>query len=184
MPGHHVIVFAHHACKCCQTTRSGPSIRLRQKCITVHVCLSICFCVHVCVCVCVSHSRWCLQDITNLKDFFEVNLELTKPGSPIAIHDVEEAIVSRGHILPPAMISQCKITHSLIGEGSVLRVRLAPLDHNRPYHINCVTHYAPVPDHTRPYHITAALTALLSISQDTNVPIISQHHSQCSCQCP
>ena len=125
-----------------------------------------CLCVSVCVRVRVSHSKRCLQDITNLKDFFEVNLELTKPGSPIAIHDVEEAIVSRGHILPPAMISQCKITHSLIGEGSVLRVRLAPLDHDHPY------------------RITASLTVLLSISLTTNVPMISLHHSPRSCQHP
>ena len=65
-----------------------------------------------------------VQDISNLKDFFEVNLEQTKPGSPIAIHDVEETIVSRGHILPPSMISGCQINNSLVGEGSVLRVTL------------------------------------------------------------
>ena len=63
-----------------------------------------------------------LQDITNLRDFFEVNLEMTQPGSPIAVFDVEETIVSRGHILPPAMIHKCDIQRSLVGEGSALRV--------------------------------------------------------------
>ena len=55
-----------------------------------------------------------------------MNMELTKPGSPIAIHDVEETIVSRGHILPPSMISGCQINNSLVGEGSVLRVTPLP----------------------------------------------------------
>ena len=65
------------------------------------------------------------QDIINLKDFFEVNLEMTKPGSPITIFDVEEAIVSRGHILPPSLIHKCEVVHSLVGEGSTLRVSQA-----------------------------------------------------------
>lgn len=63
-----------------------------------------------------------LQDITNLRDFFEVNLEMTRPGSQITVFDVEETIVSRGHILPPAMIHKCDIQRSLVGEGSALRV--------------------------------------------------------------
>jgi len=67
--------------------------------------------------------HWLLQDISNLRDFFEVNLEMTSPGSPISVFDVEETIVSRGHILPPAMIHKCEIVHSLMGEGSALRVR-------------------------------------------------------------
>lgn len=64
------------------------------------------------------------QDISNLRDFFEVNLEMTRPGSPISVFDVEETIVSRGHILPPAMIHNCEIKHTLVGEGSALRVSL------------------------------------------------------------
>lgn len=61
------------------------------------------------------------RDISNLRDFFEVNLEMTSPGSPITVFDVEESIVSRGHILPPAMIHKCEIMHTLVGEGSALR---------------------------------------------------------------
>ncbi|DBB12890.1 TPA: hypothetical protein ACH3X3_005650 [Trebouxia sp. C0006] len=61
------------------------------------------------------------RDISNLRDFFEVNLEMTSPSSPISVFDVEETIVSRGHILPPAMIHKCEIVHSLMGEGSALR---------------------------------------------------------------
>lgn len=57
-----------------------------------------------------------------MRDFFEVNLEMTSPGSPITVFDVEESIVSRGHILPPAMIHKCEIMHTLVGEGSALRV--------------------------------------------------------------
>ena len=63
-----------------------------------------------------------LQEISSLRDFYEVNMELTRPGSPVSIYDVDEAIVSRGHILPPAIIHNCEITHSLVGEGSVLVV--------------------------------------------------------------
>ena len=66
--------------------------------------------------------HWLFQDISNLRDFFEVNLEMTSPGSPISVFDVEETIVSRGHILPPAMVHKCEIVHSLMGEGSALRV--------------------------------------------------------------
>ena len=65
-----------------------------------------------------------LQDISNLRDYFEVNLEMTKPGSPITVFDVEETIVSRGHILPPAVIHDCDVNHTLVGEGSALRVRV------------------------------------------------------------
>ena len=65
-----------------------------------------------------------MQDISNLREFFEVNLEMTSPSSPITVFDVEETIVSRGHILPPAMINKCEIVHSLVGEGSALRVSL------------------------------------------------------------
>lgn len=68
-----------------------------------------------------------LQDISNLRDFFEVNLEMTKPSSPVTIFDVEETIVSRGHILPPSMINKCEIEHSLLGEGSSLRVSAVTL---------------------------------------------------------
>lgn len=67
-------------------------------------------------------THYVLQDITNLRDFFEVNLEMTRSGSQITVFDVEETIVSRGHILPPAMIHNCDIQRSLVGEGSALRV--------------------------------------------------------------
>ena len=69
-----------------------------------------------------------LQEISSLRDFYEVNMELTRPGSPVSIYDVDEAIVSRGHILPPAIIHNCEITHSLVGEGSVLVVSRACQD--------------------------------------------------------
>ncbi len=48
---------------------------------------------------------------------------MTSPSAAISVFDVEETIVSRGHILPPAMIHKCEIVHSLMGEGSTLRVR-------------------------------------------------------------
>lgn len=78
-------------------------------------------------------THYLLQDITNLRDFFEVNLEMTRSGSQITVFDVEETIVSRGHILPPAMIHKCDIQRSLVGEGSALRVSLPALGLHAPY---------------------------------------------------
>lgn len=57
---------------------------------------------------------------------------MTSPGSPITVFDVEETIVSRGHILPPAMIHKCDIQRSLVGEGSALRVGPSALGLHEP----------------------------------------------------
>ena len=65
-----------------------------------------------------------LQELADLRDFYETNLELGKPGSPISIFDADKAIVSRGQILPPSIIHNCEIHDSLVGEGSILVVRL------------------------------------------------------------
>ena len=62
--------------------------------------------------------------MAGLRDYYEANLELALPKSPISIFDVDEAIVSRGHILPPSIIHDCTISNTLVGEGSVLVVRL------------------------------------------------------------
>ena len=68
----------------------------------------------------------CAQDVNSLRDFYEVNLELALPGAPISFYEVEEGIVSTGHVLPPVLVHDCEIENSLIGEGSVLRVRPCP----------------------------------------------------------
>lgn len=64
-----------------------------------------------------------MQDVNSLRDFYEVNLELALPGAPISFYEVEEGIISSGHVLPPALIHDCQVEDSLVGEGSVLRVR-------------------------------------------------------------
>ena len=64
-----------------------------------------------------------MQDVSSLRDFYEVNLELALPGAPISFYEVEEGIVSTGHVLPPVLVHDCEIENSLVGEGSVLRVR-------------------------------------------------------------
>ena len=64
-----------------------------------------------------------MQELAGLRDYYEANLELALPKSPISIFDVDEAIVSRGHILPPSIIHDCTISNTLVGEGSVLVVR-------------------------------------------------------------
>jgi hypothetical protein len=74
------------------------------------------------------------QDVSSLRDFYEVNLELALPGAPISFYEVEEGIVSTGHVLPPVLVHACEIENSLVGEGSVLQVwgflcLLAPLLH-------------------------------------------------------
>ena len=65
-----------------------------------------------------------MQDVNSLRDFYEVNLELALPGAPISFYEVEEGIISSGHVLPPSLIHNSEIENSLVGEGSVIRVRL------------------------------------------------------------
>ena len=64
-----------------------------------------------------------MQEISTLRDFYEVNLELASPTSPVSLFDVDDAIVSRGQMLPPAIMHRCQISNSLIGEGTVVQVR-------------------------------------------------------------
>ena len=64
----------------------------------------------------------CLQPLASLRDYFEVNLELSNPGSPVGIYQADETIVSRGHIAPPSTIHQCELKSTLVGEGSFLHV--------------------------------------------------------------
>lgn len=63
-----------------------------------------------------------MQELAGLRDFYEANLELARPKSPISIFDVDTTIVSRGKILPPSIIHNSEIFDSLVGEGSVLVV--------------------------------------------------------------
>lgn len=63
-----------------------------------------------------------LQPIGGLRDFFEINLELARPNSPVTLLQADEAIESRGHMAPPSTIHACEIVNTLIGEGTVLRV--------------------------------------------------------------
>ena len=60
----------------------------------------------------------CLQPLSSLRDFFEVNLDLSKPGSPVGIYQADETIVSRGHIAPPSTIHDCELSNTLVCEGS------------------------------------------------------------------
>lgn len=71
------------------------------------------------------HMIYLVQELAGLRDFYEANLELAKPGSPISVFDADKTIVSRGQILPPSIIHNCEIHHSLVGEGSILVVRSA-----------------------------------------------------------
>lgn len=68
-----------------------------------------------------------VKELAGLRDFYEANLELATPKSPISIFDVDTTIVSRGKILPPSIIHNCEIHDSLLGEGSVLVVNACPL---------------------------------------------------------
>ena len=65
----------------------------------------------------------CVQPLNSLRDFFEVNLDLSKPGSPVGMYQADETIVSRGHIAPPSTIHNCELTNTIVGEGSCLIVR-------------------------------------------------------------
>ena len=72
---------------------------------------------------CFPDQHACLQPLSSLRDFFEVNLDLSKPGSPVGIYQADETIVSRGHIAPPSTIHNCDLVNTLVGEGSCLMVR-------------------------------------------------------------
>lgn len=64
-----------------------------------------------------------LQELAGLRDFYEANLELALPGSPISVFDADKAIVSRGQILPPSIVHKSEIHDTLVGEGSIVVVR-------------------------------------------------------------
>ncbi|KAK9844020.1 hypothetical protein WJX81_002055 [Elliptochloris bilobata] len=66
------------------------------------------------------HFNGYFRDVLTLRDLYEVNLSLARPGSPISFYDVEKGIVSSAPVRPPAIIHNCDIEHTLVGEGSVL----------------------------------------------------------------
>ena len=73
-----------------------------------------------------------------LRDLYEVNLGLAQPGAPISFYDVEKGIVSAAPVRPPAIIHNCDIENTLIGEGSVLHVRADAFSDLTPCnHENC-----------------------------------------------
>ena len=73
-----------------------------------------------------------LQDVASLRDFYEVNLELARPSAPLSFYEVDKAIVSKGEVLPPSIIHKCQLVDTLVGEGSVLRVRYINLSGSFP----------------------------------------------------
>jgi len=60
-------------------------------------------------------------DVGTLRNFYDVNLSLARPGAPLSIEDIHKGIISRGSFCPPAIITHCELENSLVGEGCVLR---------------------------------------------------------------
>lgn len=57
------------------------------------------------------------HDVSSLKDFYETNLVLAQPDSPIS-DDV--SVATRGSMLPPAQIHGAEVSGSIVGDGAVL----------------------------------------------------------------
>lgn len=57
------------------------------------------------------------HDVSSLKDFYETNLVLAQPDSPIS---EQISVATRGSMLPPAQLHGTQISNSIVGDGAVL----------------------------------------------------------------
>lgn len=67
------------------------------------------------------HHEGFWKDITTLRAFYDINLELTKPNPPLSVSAIHRGIISRGYHNPPAIITRCEIENTLVGDGCQLR---------------------------------------------------------------
>ncbi|KDD73060.1 nucleotidyl transferase [Helicosporidium sp. ATCC 50920] len=64
------------------------------------------------------HGYW--HDVSSLKDFYEANLDLSDPRGPLHMFEVENVVMARGSILPPAHMHGAHVVDSAVGDGAVL----------------------------------------------------------------
>lgn len=65
------------------------------------------------------HGYW--RDVSSLRDYYEANLEMAGPNSPLKQFEVEGAITAKGRQLPPALMQgEVNVTDSLLDDGAVL----------------------------------------------------------------
>jgi glucose-1-phosphate adenylyltransferase len=60
-------------------------------------------------------------DVSTLRNFYDVNLQLASSEAPLSVEEIHKGIVSRGSFCPPAIVSHCELDNTLVGEGCVLR---------------------------------------------------------------
>lgn len=60
------------------------------------------------------------HDISSLGDFYDANLELTRPEAPLNALRSDGAAVARGSMLPPAQMHDAEIENAIVGDGAVL----------------------------------------------------------------
>lgn len=60
------------------------------------------------------------EDIGTISSYYEANLRLTQPHSPINFYSAENPIYSLDQGLPPAKIFDAHLSHSIVSEGAVV----------------------------------------------------------------
>lgn len=60
------------------------------------------------------------RDIGTIPAFHRANLELTQPVPPMDLYSSETPIYTHPRFLPATKVSNCEVSHALLGEGSVL----------------------------------------------------------------
>jgi glucose-1-phosphate adenylyltransferase len=62
------------------------------------------------------------EDIGTIESFYEANLALTKTPQPaFSFYDEKAPIYTRGRALPPTKMQNCRVTDSMIGDGSIIK---------------------------------------------------------------
>jgi glucose-1-phosphate adenylyltransferase len=60
------------------------------------------------------------QDIGTIRSFYDVNLELTRPGAPFNLFDGKNPIYTHSRFLPCSSVSDTRLTDVLLSEGCVI----------------------------------------------------------------
>jgi glucose-1-phosphate adenylyltransferase len=62
------------------------------------------------------------EDIGTIESFYDANLALTKTPQPaFSFYDEKAPIYTRGRALPPTKMQNCRVTDSMIGDGSIIK---------------------------------------------------------------
>jgi glucose-1-phosphate adenylyltransferase len=62
------------------------------------------------------------EDIGTIEAFYDANLALTQHPQPaFSFYDEKAPIYTRGRALPPSKMQNCRVTDSMIGDGSIIK---------------------------------------------------------------